>query len=266
MLTWERWIKTRQFDDNIFLKFYPGWPARQHVHWCPWYCWAEANLWPMDAAAGWIVIQTLYFYLFFICFCICICICICISCRVASLVRSCWQQRSDLLAAKLLWRHQSLWSRWELTPLQHLKVKPIPTCLQVIPVHGQPDQSSSSSDSDSSDDEGQDIKILNNRMIGCMDKVFWIAVLYVETCWWYRFGQVRLLQQAKQAFAGGLPEMEDRSEDIAALKNRWRHDCEECSTSWLVGLVVGGTSWLGGPVDMNWHSFLYHWRRTKLTV
>ena len=32
--------------------------------------------------------------------------------------------------------------------------------------------------------------------------------------------QVRLLQQAKEAFAGGLPEMEDRSEDIAALKNR----------------------------------------------
>ena len=39
-------------------------------------------------------------------------------------------------------------------------------------MQGQPDQSSSSSDSDSSDDEGQDIKILNNRMIGCMDKVF----------------------------------------------------------------------------------------------
>ena len=56
-------------------------------------------------------------------------------------------------------------------------MKPINTCMQVIPVHGQPDQSSSSSDSDSSDDEGQDIKILNNRMIGCMDKVFWIAVL-----------------------------------------------------------------------------------------
>ena len=43
---------------------------------------------------------------------------------------------------------------------------------QVIPVHGERGQSSSSSDSDSSDDEGQDIKILNNRMIGCMDKVF----------------------------------------------------------------------------------------------
>ena len=42
----------------------------------------------------------------------------------------------------------------------------------MIPVHGERDQSSSSSDSDSSDDEGQDIKILNNRMIGCMDKVF----------------------------------------------------------------------------------------------
>ena len=67
-------------------------------------------------------------------------------------------------------------------------------------MHGQRDQSSDS-DSDSTDDEGQDIKILNNRMIGCMDKV-------------------RLLQQAKDAFAGGLPEMEDRSEDIAALKKR----------------------------------------------
>ena len=36
--------------------------------------------------------------------------------------------------------------------------------------------------------------------------------------------QVRLLQQAKEAFAGEIPEMEDRSEDIAALKNRW-HQC-----------------------------------------
>ena len=42
--------------------------------------------------------------------------------------------------------------------------------------------------------------------------------------------QVRLLQQAKEAFAGGLPEMEDRSEDIAALKNRW-HLCWAEQTS-----------------------------------
>ena len=85
-------------------------------------------------------------------------------------------------------------------------------------MQGQPDQSSSSSDSDSSDDEGQDIKILNNRMIGCMDKVFRLDFFL---CFYFTlFHQVRLLQQAKEAFAGGLPEMEDRSEDIAALKNR----------------------------------------------
>ena len=86
-------------------------------------------------------------------------------------------------------------------------------------MHGQRDQSSSSSDSDSSDDEGQDIKILNNRMIGCMDKVF-LEILWKKFLRRYLSGQVRLLQQAKEAFAGGLPEMEDRSEDIAALKNR----------------------------------------------
>ena len=32
--------------------------------------------------------------------------------------------------------------------------------------------------------------------------------------------QVRLLQQAKDAFAGGLPQVEDRSIDIALLKKR----------------------------------------------
>ena len=85
-------------------------------------------------------------------------------------------------------------------------------------MQGQPDQSSSSSDSDSSDDEGQDIKILNNRMIGCMDKVF--GYQNCRNALLTPFHQVRLLQQAKEAFAGGLPEMEDRSEDIAALKNR----------------------------------------------
>ena len=68
-------------------------------------------------------------------------------------------------------------------------------------MQGERNQSSDSSSDSSDDDDGQDIKILNNRMIGCMDKV-------------------RLLQQAKDAFAGGLPEMEDRSEDIAALKKR----------------------------------------------
>ena len=41
------------------------------------------------------------------------------------------------------------------------------------------------------------------------------------------FSQVRLLQQAKQAFAGGLPEMEDRSDDIAALKHRWDDECNK---------------------------------------
>ena len=68
-------------------------------------------------------------------------------------------------------------------------------------MQGERNQSSDSSSDSSDDDDGQDIKILNNRMIGCMDKV-------------------RLLQQAKDAFAGGLPEMEDRSADIAALKKR----------------------------------------------
>ena len=82
-------------------------------------------------------------------------------------------------------------------------------------MHGQRDQSSDS-DSDSTDDEGQDIKILNNRMIGCMDKVFKMQTFFSGDT----FSQVRLLQQAKQAFAGGLPEMEDRSDDIAALKHR----------------------------------------------
>ena len=69
-------------------------------------------------------------------------------------------------------------------------------------MQGERNQSSDSSSESSDDEDGQqDIKHLNNRMIGCMDKV-------------------RLLQQAKDAFAGGLPEMEDRSEDIAALKKR----------------------------------------------
>jgi len=90
------------------------------------------------------------------------------------------------------------------------------TVEQVIPVHGQRDQSSDS-DSDSSDDEGQDIKILNNRMIGCMDKV-------------------RLLQQAKQAFAGGLPEMEDRSDDIAALKHRYEGELADWKEKYTTSL------------------------------
>jgi hypothetical protein len=70
--------------------------------------------------------------------------------------------------------------------------------------HQSSSSSSSSSSDSSSDEDGEDIQ---SKIIGCMDKV-------------------RLLQQAKEAFAGGLPEAEDRSQDIEDLKRRsalhWR--------------------------------------------
>mgnify|MGYP007123621946 FL=1 len=80
----------------------------------------------------------------------------------------------------------------------------LPPCsfpLTPVQVLAQPPDSSDS-DSDS-DEEGADIRTLNNRMLGCMDKV-------------------RLLQQAKEAFAGGFPDsfQGDRSDDMAQLSRR----------------------------------------------
>ena len=55
-----------------------------------------------------------------------------------------------------------------------------------------------------------------------------------------RVVQVRLLQQAKDAFAGGLPQVEDRSIDIAQLKKRSGGGQEGCGMEELVrlGLAV----------------------------
>ena len=80
------------------------------------------------------------------------------------------------------------------------------------------------------------------RLYNCLD------CSIVETCWWYLFDQVRLLQQAKQAFAG-LPEMEDRSEDIAALKNRFK---QNWLTDWLNPKNQRGMQYLHPGTKENW--------------